>query len=131
MLDDLMLIFACVTLTASIGLLFSLIPTLYWDEELILNPGSQALAMAGPPAPFLARVLFSQRMAYSFVVLTYATIFAVKICFLLFFFQMVDRLKKLMLFWKIVFGITLLFYCLCASVEFISCPHFGLASCKS
>lgn len=128
MLEDFMLIVACVTLTASNGLLFSMISTIYWDEDLEFNPESLALATAGSPTAFLARTLRYQHIVFSFLVLTWTTIFAVKICFLLFFLQMVDRLKKLRFFCKIVFGITLLFYCFCASGTFTSCPHL---SCKS
>lgn len=127
-----MLIFACVTLTAATGILFSTIPLVYSDEDLeisVLNPHEPPLI----PEGFPAQVLRSQQKIYSFMVLAWTTIFAVKICFLLFFVQMVDRLKKLMFIWKIAFGITMLFYCFCVSAIFIACPYFGLNldACKS
>lgn len=131
MLDDLMLIFACVTLTAANGILFSVIPTLYWDEDLILNPNSLAIETAGSATAFVAQAVRLQRMVFSFVTLTWTSIFAVKICFLLFFLQIIDRLKKLMFIWKIVFCITVLVWCFCAGGVFISCPHFSAAACKS
>lgn len=131
MLDDFMLIFACVTLTAANGILFSLITTVYWHEDLILNPHPLATKTPSSPSTFSARLLRYQQLLFSFATLIWTTIFAVKICFLLFFLQMVHRLQKLMLIWKIVFGITVLFYCICVTSLFISCHHFGFPACQS
>lgn len=122
--DDFVLLFACVTLTAATGLLYSMIPSIYWSEEIFFNPKSNLTEMIGSEA--LARTQRYRQLASSFLALSWATIFAVKISFLLFFLQMVDRLKKLMIIWKLVFAITTLSFCFCVCENFIACPHFGL-----
>lgn len=125
LLDDFVLVFACVTLTTATGLLYVLIPTIYWDKEIIFNPESKLIEMVGSEAEFIAQLLRYPRLAYVFVSLTWATVFSVKLCFLLFFLQLVDRLKKLKFIWKIVFAITIVAFCFCVCVHFIACPHFG------
>lgn len=70
LLDDFIFIFACVTLIAANGILFWLIPTVYWDLDLILNPSSVERQMAHSPAAFLARGLRYQQMVFSFLTLT-------------------------------------------------------------
>lgn len=130
MLDDLVLIFACATLTAANGILFFMIPTIYWDEELILNTNSLAIATAGSAGSitaFSARLVRVQKILESFATLIWTTIFAVKICFLLFFLQMIHRLKNLMFIWKIVLGITIPSYCVCVAGIFLACFHYDLA----
>lgn len=123
--DDFLLVFACVTLTAATGLLYAVIPIIYWDEEIILNPKRNVIEMVGSETGLFAKLLRYKQLVYSHLALTYATIFSVKICFLLFFHQLVDRLKKLMLIWKIVFAIIISVFCFCICAGFIACPHFG------
>ncbi|SLM33888.1 hypothetical protein LPUS_02486, partial [Lasallia pustulata] len=127
--DDLVLLFGCVTLTAATIIIFVITDTIYWDEQLILDPSPEVLTAALSP-DFFHRVLWYQQTVFSFLTLTWTTIFAVKICFLLFFRQMVERLNGLILFWRVVLGITILSYCICACGVFISCSHFGLAALK-
>lgn len=128
-----MLVFACITLTAANGILYSMIPTIYWDEDLIVNHhhNSQAVEMTGSITAFSAKIRRYQQLEYSHLTLVWTTVIAVKFCFLLFFRQLVDRQHKLVFIWKIVFGITLPFYLLCACAVFISCPHFGIDACTS
>lgn len=128
--DDLVLLFGCVTLIAATIIIFVITDTIYWDEQLILDPSPEVLTAALSP-DFFHRVLWYQQTVFSFITLTWTTIFAVKICFLLFFRQMVERLNGLILFWRVVLGITILSYCICACGVFISCSHFGLAACKA
>lgn len=117
-----MLIFACVALTAATGLLIEAIPLLYFIEDMTFQSSLQGVAIDE------STTLRSQRMFYSHMAMTWTTIFAVKICFLFYFLQMVDRLKKLMFIWKIVFGITVVSYGYCICSVFISCPRFGLVA---
>ena len=127
--DDYMLIFACVTLIASTVLLFDVAETVYWDEALILDPSPATLAEAFLPT-FPAKIMHFQQKVFAYLSLTWTTIFAVKLSFLLFFRSMVDRVKKMELFWKVVFGITVVFYCYCAAAVYMGCSKFGLAACK-
>ena len=132
LLDDFLLFFACVTLTAATGLIYALIPAMYWDEEIILNPEINVIEMVGSETEHFAQILRYRQLTSSYLALTWATIFSIKICFLLFFHQLVDRLKKLMLIWKIVFAITIAVFCFCICAAFIPCPHYGHNdACKS
>lgn len=133
-LDDFVLMFACLTLIASQALLYILkIENLYWLGEIgfdAMNPQSLASILEDPEA-FYRRVLKIQRMEDSSAALTWTSIFAVKICFLLFFYQLIIRLRRLLLAWKVIFGVTIFFWAYCICTTFISCPHFDRNISKS
>lgn len=128
--DDYMLIFACINLIAAQVLLHVMKSSVYLVEGMIFNPDSDALASMSK-AELMDRILVYRKLVFAYLVLTWTTIFAVKICFLSFFRQMLKRLKRMMLTWKIIFVLTLLFYGICVSGPFLYCPYFGLDSCKS
>ena len=131
-LDDFMLIVACVFLTAATGLLYVTIPLIYWEEEILLNPESTLIGTVGSEDELLAKSLRFRQLVFSHLTLTWVTIFSVKICFLLFFLQLVDRLKRLMFIWKVVFAITISVFCFCVCGTFIACPSFRHNdACKS
>lgn len=133
-LDDFVLVFACSTFIVSQALLYVItIESLYWLGALVYEPmGPQNLALIlEHPEAFYRRVDKVRWLDTCSTVLTWISIFAVKICFLLFFHQLVTRLRRLMLAWKIIFGITLLFWAFCVSATFITCPRFGPSSSKS
>ena len=118
-LDDFVLMFACTTFIASQAVLYILkIEDLYLIGALAFEPMSpQKLASVLP------RVLTIQRMEFSCLALTFASIFAVKFCFLLFFHEMITRLQRLILAWKVIFGITILFGAFCTCAVFV--PSFS------
>lgn len=130
--DDYVLIFACLTLIASqIMLYIHNIDDIYWIEELILYPSPQILAsISKDPEAFYRRISKLQRMQFSSFALTWTSIFAAKICFLLFFHQMITRLQRWILVWRVIFGITIFFWALCICAIFINCPLFGPTACK-
>lgn len=130
--DDYVLIFACLTLIASqIMLYIPNIDDIYWIEALILYPSPQILAsISKDPEAFYRRISKLQRMQFSSFALTWTSIFAVKICFLLFFHQMITRLQRWILAWRVIFGITIFFWALCICAIFINCPLFGPTACK-
>lgn len=130
--DDYVLIFACLTLIASqIMLYIPNIDDIYWIEALILYPSPQILAsISKDPEAFYRRISNLQRMQFSSFALTWTSIFAVKICFLLFFHQMITRLQRWILAWRVIFGITIFFWALCICAIFINCPLFGTTACK-
>ena len=125
--DDFVLMFACLTLIASQALLYILkIENLYWLREIgsePMNPHNLASILEDPEA-FYRRVFKIQRMEDSSAALRWTSIFAVKICFLLFFYQLIIRIRRLILAWKVIFGITIFFWAYCICTIFISCPHF-------
>lgn len=128
--DDVMLIFACTTLLAATVLLYSMMSVMYLVQEMTLNPIPATLVQASA-AGFSERMSQYSQLMFSFLALAWTTVFAVKFCFLLFFYQMLVRVPNLMYICKIVFGITILCYCICVCGIFIACPRVGLESCKS
>ena len=131
--DDFVLMFACLTSIASQTLLYILkIENFYWLIEIssdLANPKNLALILDDPDG-FQRQGLKVQQIDASSTALTWATIFAVKICFLLFFYPLITRLRRLLLAWKVIFGITIFLGLFCIATIFISCPHFGPTSGK-
>ena len=120
--DDFVLMFACKTFIASQAVLYILkIEDLYLVGALAFEPMSpQNLAsLLEDPEAFYRRVSKIERMEYSSLALSFASIFAVKICFLLFFHEMITRLRRLILAWKVIFGITISFWALCTCAIFV------------
>ena len=133
-LDDYLLLFSCVCLTAATALLYYGTAAIYFAENLSLNPSHFATAVAaGPVDPTIMRkmleqlVLF-QRINWSYLALTWTSIFAVKFAFLAFFRHLVDRVPALTLYWKVVLVITSVIYGFCVCDAFISCSKLGIAS---
>lgn len=132
--DDFVLLFGCLTFIASQTLLYILeIQNLYWLMEIIYNiKNPRALAfLIRDPAAIYSRFLKVQKADAASSALIWTSIFAVKICFLLFFYPLVTRLfQKWVRTWRIIFGITILIGAFCISSGFIGCPHFGLEAGK-
>ena len=131
--DDFGLMIACLTFIASQVLFYIIkIDNIYWHAAITSDSNPQILAsITKDPEAFLSRELKIQRLEFSSVVFTWTSIFAVKICFLLFFHQMITRLRRLIVAWRVTFGITIIFWAFCICGVFISCPHFGPDACKS
>ena len=125
--DDFVLMFACSTFIASQALLYALkIEDVYWLRSTAMPMNPQNLAsILEDPETFHRRVVKFQRIENYSVALTWTSICAVKISFLLFFYQLITRLRKLILAWKVIFGVTILFWAFCMGALFISCPHFS------
>lgn len=120
--DDFVLMFACSTFIASQSLLYILkIEDIYFVGGLAfesMSPQNLALILEDPQA-FDRRVFKIQRIEFSSLTLTFTSIFAVKICFLLFFYEMITRLRRFILAWKVILEL-LYFSGLCAHVQFLS-----------
>lgn len=131
--DDFGLIFACSTFIASQVLLHIFkIENIYWTSAVIFDHNPQTLtSIIEDPEAFLHRRLRIRRLEITCVMLTWTSIFAVKISFLLFFHQMITRVRKLIVAWRVIFGITILFWPFCTFGVFMTCPHFGPDACKS
>lgn len=131
--DDFVLMFACLTFIASQVLLYILkVDNVHRFGAVFFKPGPQTTASIYEDPEALYRSLSKvQHMEYSIGILTWTSIFAVKICFLLFFHQMILRTRRLLVAWRVIFGITIIFWVLCSCGFFMSCPRFGQAACKS
>lgn len=142
--DDYALLFACSCLIASQVLLYILkIDNIYWfaavmfeSSRLQTEPHVSLIFEDDDPseeaiATLYRRISIFQRMQISMGILTWTCIFAVKICFLLFFRQLVPpSLRKLIVAWRVILAITIIFWAFCCCAFFISCSHFGKAICK-
>lgn len=124
-LDDGFLLFACACLSAATGLLHRFLPVMYLDEGLNFSPLTTPF---GPQE--IDDLIWYQKMVYSFVVLSWVTIFAVKLSFLVFFRSLIRRLIWMNTYWKVVIVISLLACGFNICQDFIACPHFDLSMCK-
>ena len=122
-LDDFVLMFAFLALVASQILHYVKLEAIFGVETRFhdLNP----LNLLNHPEAFYRQVLTLQQIVFACFALTWTSIFAVKFCFLLFFYQMITRLQRLILSWKVTFGMTIILWAFCISEIFISCPNFG------
>lgn len=123
--DDFVLLFACVNLIASHSILYYSLSDIYWGEDMALNTGPTINALGLTSEQVLDKTVFLRRILATYTTLNWTCIYAIKLCFLLFFHPMIRRLKGLVFIWKIILGITLLFYCYILSSSFIVCPYFG------
>ncbi len=127
--DDFVLMFACLTFIASQALLYTFkIDTLYWHERLNVQ---SFVSMLEDPELFILRIKKVLRIECSSLTLTISSIFAVKIGFQLLFYQMITRLRRLLLAWKVIFGITIIFGALCIFATLIGTLHFEAAISSS
>lgn len=125
LLDDILLLVACVFLTTAVTLLYVVEPLLYWNMRYFLNPGK-----IPTPPDLIDKLTDYQRYIYSQLTLAWTTIFAVKFSFLFFFRNMVDRMRMLVILWRVVIVTTSISFVLCISSTFIACPYIGPASSK-
>lgn len=125
--DDYVLLFGCASLIGAFTLTNVMFEDIYFDMSLILGPSELLLQIATSP-DFEKHILKYQQLSFSAEVLCWVTIFAVKMSFLLFFRQLLDRIWFLQRFWRVTVGIVGIsaIYCVCGI--FISCPHFGVSS---
>lgn len=129
--DDFMLLFACVALIAANVILYYMLSDLYWDEELLLNPHWASVASTLTTEQLIDMVLLTRKTILSYVALSYTSIYGVKLCFLFFFRQLIDRVKRLVVIWKISLGFTVVSYCVTVSSYFMTCTHYDYRVGKS
>jgi len=137
-LDDCLLLFACVLLTASTALLYHEASSIYFAEALVLDlaatPGTGAptVGTLGLESEDLDKIFdqvtLFQRIDWAYAALTWTAIYSVKFAFLSFFRCLVDRLPRVHRFWKIVGVITALAFAFAVCEGFIACPKLGVES---
>ncbi|KAL9030054.1 MAG: hypothetical protein Q9196_001790 [Gyalolechia fulgens] len=124
-LDDGLLLFACFCLVASTGLLFELIPKAYLSQRL--NSG-QLVSLPFPIASLPGETVLTTKILHAYTVLSWVVIYAAKFCFLTFFRALIDRVRRMIIYWKIVIVITFLLGALSMCETFIACPHLDESS---
>ena len=117
-LDDHLLLFSCVCLTAATAVLYHGISTVYSVQESSNIPTDEAHV--------LQLIAFIQRVSWSFNALSWASIFAIKFAFLSFFGPLVDRLPSTHRYWKVVIILTAMISPIAILDDIIACPKLGL-----
>ena len=124
--DDYLLLSSCVFLTASTGLLHYGTPSIFLQTRLLFKPA--AVYQSGlSEADLLAQIKMLSRFDWSYLALSWVTIFLVKFGFLVFFRQLVNRLPRMYRYWKFVMGSTAVCFAFAICDGFVSCPKLGLA----
>ena len=118
--DDGFVLFSCACLTGATVLFYLSISNTYFVELVLLNP-----ATAKIPPDFLQEVLWYQRGSYSFLALSFTTIFSIKASFLCFFKRLIEGVDHMAIIWWVAVGTTAASWVLCVCAEFIACPYFG------
>ena len=124
--DDYTLIFGCITFIASTVLVFILLPITSWFRALTQTSADSSLAFSSSGFP--EKLLHYQQILFAYIALSWATIFSVKITFILFFRPIVNQLPRMLRYWKITLVVTLLSFSLSVCDIYLGCPHFGLAA---
>ena len=128
-LDDYFLIFACITLTAGTVLGYANVGALYWSEELNYNP-SQFFVLLAQHVDIAAHINTYERLYYSWPALLWTTIFVVKFAYLAFFRRLIERIRSLFIYWKIIIGITVVSFPVCIVSVYIACTKHGIDAGK-
>lgn len=120
--EDFFLFLACACLTISTALIYRLLSSGITIGESFADPDIS-------PVP-LKSVSSYQREAYAFLGLTWGSIFSFKFSILFFFKQLINRLDRIIAFWRITMVITIISF-LCCIISFLTvCPHFGISDRK-
>ena len=121
-LDDIFLLLACIFLTVATIIFYIALPQTYVKHSywLSMRPDVQ-----------LKKVAWYQKMSLAYKPVTWAVIFAVKFSFISFFRVLVNRLRYMIIYWKIVVAVTAICFCFCASEVAMGCPHLDVQVRKS
>ena len=123
-LDDYFLIFSCVCITVGTALCYVYIGLLYWVQELDLNPTRSSYLLA-EHIDFIADINLIERLVSAFTTLMFTAIFAVKLAYLAFFRRLVDRIRPLIIYWRVVTAVTILSFPIGIILSFLACTQTG------
>ncbi|KAL8970734.1 MAG: hypothetical protein Q9183_001383, partial [Haloplaca sp. 2 TL-2023] len=124
--DDYFHIFACLCLTAGTILGYIHVGNLYHNQKITYNP-QYALWLAANDLPRLVAAIETyQKLYYVYTSLLWTSIFAVKVAYLGFFRRLIDRIRSLIVFWRVVLGITIVSFPVCVLSIYLGCTKWGL-----
>ena len=125
-LDDASLAVACLALTAATTTLYKELGVLYLAEDIVQDYVTGNMADLPADVNVAATIPRYQRTFYLHGTLCWIAVFSVKFTFLLFFRQLLNRLPRFLLYWKVVVvaNVVALSYCICYA--FFLCPHSNL-----
>ena len=124
-LDDYFLILAALLLTASTILGYIHTNNLYFSEDISLNP-DYVFTLLASGADVVGDINAYETLYYTYPALLWTCIFAVKFAYLTFFRQLVDRVRPLVIYWRVVVGVTIVSYPICILSIYVACMKWGL-----
>ena len=127
-LDDALLLFACICLTAATVLLYKLIPKAYLIEDLDFN---ERVSLPFPITDFAKETVLTVRILHAYTLTSWLVVFAAKFCFLSFFRALIDRVRHLIIYWRFVVLITIICGGLSLCDTFIACPYIEASAGES
>lgn len=124
--DDAFLGVACLALTATTTMLYKELGIFYLAEDIVQDYVSGGMADLPADVNVAAIIPRYQRTFYLHGTLSWIVIFSVKFTFLSLFHQLLDRLPRFLLYWKVIVvaNVVALVYCICYA--FLECPHSNL-----
>lgn len=119
--DDLFLWIAVTCMTAATGVLYHLYPYLYME---------MSLAQGIDVGHSTESIVTTTKLGVTAAMLIWAAIFCVKFSFLFFFRRLVYRVRRVGVWWWVVFGILVPGACVCIPLSLLVCDDFstGMAS---
>ena len=125
--DESLLLFACLCLVAATVMLYMTASPIYEmvmpEAAMKANPSLRQETLIDSFAEMILRYL------YAFHALTWVVVFAVKFSYLHFFRLLMDRQKPLVNFWKVTMVINLIAAAFNICSPFTSCPKLGDQAC--
>ena len=120
-LDDYILLFGLACLGAATGLVYS------FSQLIFLSNAVRLDSTVFPTLDETNQLINSLKIIDSFLALIWTTTFAVKLSFLVFFKQLIERVsKKITIYYWVVVVFTIVTWMFLVSEAFILCPYFGL-----
>lgn len=127
-LDDYLLVFACICLTAATALLYSATKEVYFSEAMTIDAAWAASIITADPAGTVQEKVFFRRVYWAYLTLTWTTIFAVKFAFLSFFRRRIDLLLSMHMYWRVVVAFTGLGFLFAICNHFMTCPNLSFST---
>lgn len=124
-LDEALLLFACLCLPAATILFIKGASSLYLVEQLQLTPEAAATVIVQQISAATGKL---QQEEYAFGIQIWLSVFAVKFCYLTFFRQLIDRLSRITTYWGLTLAVTCVACVFNVCSSFIACPKVGDSS---
>lgn len=124
-LDDVLLLFAFLCLSAATGMVYHFGYKLWYNEAYKLDP------TAVISIPEILGLMFSLPYIDAFLALTWTCTFSVKFSFLALFRLLIRRLaRSITVYYWLVVGFCFLTWLFLVTEAFILCPYFGLQASR-
>ena len=123
--DDGFLIFAVLVASASLGVYFKFMDSLYLTATVENGRIPQAVSVEAMKSAGLDL----HKFASVYIELTWTCTFAVKLSFLAFFKSLISRVPSMELVWRCVVGMTIISWVVVLVVSMLACPHFDERAC--